>query len=144
MPARRILSLVAAAALAAPACGAEEPPRSVDAPQAPRTIEIDGEEARDHGAYGVTSFEQVALIANDFYFEPTLITGPPGLAIEINVTSNVATRHTFTLPEQRIDEEIAGSGSGAAFGVTIPETGTVKFFCRYHRGQGMLGGLTAT
>ena len=142
MPARRSLALVAAASLVASACGGEEPRRVVDPPQAPRTIQIDGEEARDHGAYGVTSFEQVAVTANDFYFEPTLITGPPGLELELTVASDVAARHTFTLPDQGIDQEVAAEG--VAIAVTIPESGTVKFFCTYHRGQGMLGGLTAT
>jgi plastocyanin len=134
---------VLTALLAAAACGEEAPRRRTVRPQQAGTIEIDGEAAEDHGMYSLTGAETLSLTANDFYFEPTLITGPPGLQFQVELVTSGDTPHTFTLPEQEIDQQITGPGGVPAFTVTMPASGTVRFFCTFHRDRGMLGGLIA-
>jgi plastocyanin len=142
-PVRRILVPILAALLVAAACGGEEPRRRVNRPQQPGTIEIGGEAARDHGMVTVTSPQQpLSVTAGEFYFEPTLLAGSPGLEIQVQVAAAAGTAHSFTLPEQQVDAEIAGSAS-APITVRFPDSGIVRFYCRYHRDRGMVGGLVA-
>jgi plastocyanin len=140
---RRSIPLLAVILLAA-GCGEDTPVQSGNGPQAPGTIEINGEAATDRGTYSVTDFEKVAVNTGNFYFEPTHVTGPPGLEIELDfVTDSDPTQHNVTLPEQGIDEEIPPDSIVGVF-ASFPESGTLVFFCKYHRGQGMVGGLTAS
>ena len=113
------------------------------AAQAPSTIEIEGEAANDRGTSSATGSEQIAVEAGSFYFSPTLITGPPGQQIELAVTAaGDGGTHNISLPEQSIDQDLTPT-AGASLQVTMPTSGTVVFFCSFHRDRGMLGGLTA-
>lgn len=140
----RLLAPLFLLALIAAGCDGEEPSANGggDAP-AEGTIEIGGVTANDRGSYSVTDFEKVAVEAGSFYFEPTVVTGPPGLQIELDfVTDGEQPNHNVTLEEQQIVEEIPPDSIVGVF-VTIPESGSVAFYCEYHRDQGMAGGLTA-
>ena len=116
--------------------------RSGPRPQAPNTIQIDGEEATDRGTFGVTGPDQVPVDAGSFFFSPTLITGPPGTEIQLDFTTGGDQTHNFSLPDQAIDQDLT-PGSAVGVTATFPDMGTLVFFCKYHREQGMLGGLTA-
>ena len=51
--------------------------------------------------------------------------------------------HTFTIKDQDIDEELQ-PGDEIEVTVTFPDSGSVKFICRFHAGGGMEGSLTVT
>jgi plastocyanin len=52
--------------------------------------------------------------------------------------------HTFTVNSLDIDLEVSGGEIKETPPVTIEETGTVFFYCRFHRGIGGAGSVTVT
>ena len=70
------------------------------------------------------------------------MTGPGGLEIELDLITSSTTTRNLSIPELDIDEDVTSSGIIGNF-VTIPDSGTLTFFCKYHREQGMVGGLQA-
>ena len=137
--------LVVVLVLLAAGCSEEPAPtgRGPAQPQRARTIVIEGETANDGGTTSITGSAPVEVTASGVTFSPTLLIGPPEQDIEIEVTATGEGTHTFTLPEQGIDEEIP-AGSSTLVTATFPDMGTLVFFCTYHRGRGMVGGLTAS
>jgi plastocyanin len=130
------------------ACGSDEPKSTGSsgggstsgAEQEGGTIDIGGQSANNHGEADVTGKSEVDLEQDDFYFEPTVLTGEAGQTITVHVENDGDTTHNFSITDQKIDEDI-DSGKSADVDVTFPESGTLVFFCKFHQGQGMLGGL---
>lgn len=135
-------ALLALVALSLVGCDDVENGPDGPEPAGEEVVEINGELANDRGIYEVTDFEKVPLDAGDFYFEPTIIAGVGGLELELHLVTESETTHNLTIPELGIDDDVT---QGDIIGniVTIPETGTITFFCKYHRDQGMIGGLQA-
>ena len=52
--------------------------------------------------------------------------------------------HTFTVNRLGIDLQVSGGEIKESPPVTIDETGTIFFFCRFHRGIGGAGSITVT
>ena len=104
------------------------------------TITIQGQEANDHGEEDVSCASTVELEADDFYFEPTVLVGDPGQALTIHVTNEGDSPHNFSIELAEIDENI-DPGEEVEVDVVIPEVGTLVYFCAFHQGGGMLGGL---
>lgn len=80
---------------------------------------------------------------DDFYFEPKTITGDAGSRLTLELENEGQAPHTFTIDEQDVDVEVE-AGEDAEATVTIPESGSVQFYCRFHKSQGMVGTLTAS
>ncbi len=95
----------------------------------------------DHGtkdASGKSSFE---LEVDDFYFNPTFIKGTPGQTVTLEISSDSSdTTHNFSLASQNVSTDIPQKGK-AEVKVTIPQSGVLQFFCKFHTGQGMNGEL---
>jgi plastocyanin len=134
--------VVAVAALGFLAVGCGDEAERPEPPQRPGTVVLGGEEATDRGTAVVEEGADVALAAGDYYFEPTVLTGPPGADIDLVIRSAGRVTHNISLPEQQVDEDIAPGGS-TEIRMTVPRTGSAVFFCSYHRGRGMLGALVA-
>jgi plastocyanin len=58
------------------------------------------------------------------------------------VKNDSGVMHNLSLPSQGIDKDIPAKGS-ITITVTLPATGAVGFFCKFHTGQGMNGQLLA-
>ena len=80
---------------------------------------------------------------DDFYFEPTIIEGKPGQTVKLELKNEGKNLHNFSIDSQGIDQDV-NTDSSATVTVTIPQSGFVEFFCKYHRAQGMVGELKAT
>jgi plastocyanin len=135
---RRALPLLLV--LLASACGEDGgmPPG-----QAANTVVVDGQVANDHGSTTVsTSGERVPMEAGDFYFEPTVVTGPAGQPVVLAVSGSGAL-HTLTIAEGELDESIP-PGQTVELELAFPESGSLVFACKYHDVQGMAGALVAT
>ena len=131
----------AALVLAASACGGgDEPP---PARQPAGTVALNGEVANDRGSLDVGSGGEVVIEAGDHYFEPTVLTGPAALDRQVQVRNVGAVPHNISFPDLGIDQDLE-PGAEATLALTFPESGSTVFFCRFHRGQGMLGALVAT
>lgn len=99
---------------------------------------IAGINANDHGTKSVSGTTAVEL--HDYYFKPTVIEGKAGARIKLELKNEGKVAHTFTLVSQRIDRNL-DPGASATVSVTIPKSGAVSFYCRYHKSSGMAGAL---
>ena len=99
----------------------------------------------DVNAHGTTtvSGDSLEVELDDYYFEPTYIQGQPGQTVELELHNEGTASHTFTIDDQDVDEQLAADGS-ATVEVTIPDSRFVRFYCRFHAGQGMQGALVAS
>jgi plastocyanin len=133
--------------VAATACGSDgdTPPAQSPAGTASGggeggTIQIGDDQANDHGQADATGQDELKVEQDNFYFEPTVITGAAGQALKIELDNEGSAQHTFTIDEQSIDVTV-DPGEDATVDVTFPVSGIVEFYCRFHRGSGMAGGL---
>jgi plastocyanin len=88
----------------------------------------------------LTGKAELKLEQDDFYFNPTVITGTTGQTLKIEVDNEGSVQHTFTIDDQSIDVAI-DAGKDATVDVTFPDSGIVEFSCRFHHGSGMAGEL---
>lgn len=87
--------------------------------------------------------EGLTVTAKDFEFDPSSLEVPAGEATSIRLVNAGDAPHTFTIDGQDVDESLEpGSDDGEAK-VTVPAGGRVVFYCRFHRGRGMEGTITA-
>ena len=80
------------------------------------------------------------LELDDYYFQPKTIQGNPGQKITLELKNEGSTEHNFTLSDQSIDQDVE-KGETAKVTVTVPQSGSVRFYCKYHRSMGMTGTL---
>jgi plastocyanin len=110
-------------------------------------ITIGTDLANDHGsadASGMSSLEvELDEEGAEFYFEPTVITGTPGQSLTLELANEGSALHNFSLTEQNIDTDVPAGGTDDVT-VTIPGSGFVEFFCKYHKALGMVGELKAS
>lgn len=110
--------------------------------QPANTVVLNGQVANDHGSDAVSaSGERVIIEAGDFYFEPTVLTGPAGEAVFLQVVSGGQSVHNLTAGE--VDQDVA-AGESVDVELSFPDSGTLVFVCKYHRDRGMAGALVAT
>ena len=101
---------------------------------------IAGVQANDHGTKAVEDSGKTEVEMDDFYFEPTVLEGKPGQKVELELKNEGDTLHTFTIDSQSVDKEL-GPGEEAEVEVTIPKSGVVSFYCKFHKSSGMAGAL---
>ncbi|MFN2491178.1 MAG: cupredoxin domain-containing protein [Actinomycetota bacterium] len=107
------------------------------------TIKVAGEDANDHGTKDVAGAREAEVELDDFYFEPTVLTGAAGQKLTLTLANEGDATHNFSLEAQGIDEDI-DPGAEAEVEVTFPDSGELLFMCKFHTGQGMNGGLEAS
>jgi plastocyanin len=106
------------------------------------TIKIGSDTANDHGSESVAGKSESSVELDDFYFEPTVITGQAGQQVKLELENEGDNTHNFSIDDQGIDQDIS-SGKKATVTVTLPQSGFVEFYCKFHRTQGMAGELKA-
>jgi plastocyanin len=102
-------------------------------------VDLSGE-VNDEGTEDATGSDSLELEADDFYFAPTFVQATPGSTLTFTVANAGDASHTFTVDDQDIDSEVA-PGESADVQVTVPDDGTVNFYCRFHLSQGMQGAV---
>lgn len=91
-----------------------------------------------HGA-AAASGSQVSLEASDFFFSPTCVTGLHSGTITLRVHNGGVVLHNVSIPQLHIDQDMS---PGQTITVVVKMGNTpLVFFCKYHRGSGMLGAL---
>ena len=139
LPLPKLASVLAAALLTA-ACGSTTASTASSPSAGSGKITVNGEAANDHGTKDVSGGGSQSVEVDSFYFNPTVFTAHAGDKLALTLSNESQTAHTFTITEQNIDKDLA-VGANVTVTVTFPSSGTVLFFCRFHRSQGMLGGL---
>jgi plastocyanin len=94
--------------------------------------------ANEHGTKDVSGESNVELELDDDYFEPTVLEGKPGERVTLELKNEGGSEHNLTIDELKIDQDVE-PGEEAEVEVTFPESGTLTFFCKYHRDRGMAG-----
>jgi plastocyanin len=130
---RKLLVLGIAVALLLAACGGDDDSSS-------GTPKLSGD-VTDKGTQTVSG-TSIKLEADDFYFKPTFINAKPGTKLTVEIENEGTNTHTFTIDSAKIDKEIA-PGKDADVEVTVPSSGDLNFYCRFHRGSGMQGAIVA-
>lgn len=80
----------------------------------------------------------VTLDASEFAFSPTCVEAGAGDALEITVTNNGSALHNLSVESLGIDEDVQ-AGETITVEVTLPDSGSVPFVCKYHIANGMQG-----
>jgi len=102
-------------------------------------VQLSGE-VNDEGTEDATGSDSLEVEADDFSFGPTFIKATPGSTLTLTVTNEGDANHTFTVDDENIDTEVE-PGASADVDVTVPDDGSVNFYCRFHIGQGMQGAV---
>jgi plastocyanin len=137
------LAAILALGLVAAACGEEQPAGGGGGP--PETggagTEFSIEDANDHGAADLSGMAETSLELDDFYFQPTVLMGEPGQTTNIELENEGTAPHTFTVDDGSVDEELQ-PGDRVEMDVTWPDSGALRFVCRFHADGGMIGALS--
>jgi plastocyanin len=104
---------------------------------------IAGVQANDHGTKTASSSGKTEVELDDFYFEPTVLQGKPGEQVELELKNEGKVEHTFTIDSQGIDQDLQ-PGDETEVMVTIPKSGAISFYCKFHKSSGMAGALAVT
>ena len=108
--------------------------------KSPEHTVIAGVDAIVRGRQSVSG-TTVAITIKDNYFQPNLLTAAAGTTITFDLTNAGAGLHNFSVTAQSIDNDVT-PGSSAQLKVTVPASGRLVFFCKYHRDEsGMIGAL---
>jgi len=99
---------------------------------------IAGVNANDHGTKTVSKETELEL--DDYYFKPTVIQGKAGQKVTLELKNEGKVEHSFTIDSQGIDKTLS-PGEDAKVTVTIPASGSVSFYCKFHKSSGMAGAL---
>jgi YVTN family beta-propeller protein len=111
-------------------------------PSAEAAFTPDAPPVSDHGTKEVTGLMEIAVEADDYYFAPTFLHGEPGQPLTLVVENESGTLHNLSIPELQIDQDLPPQAR-ARVQVTLPSSGTVRFFCKLHAAMGMNGELRA-
>ena len=107
---------------------------------------IEGVTANVHGSKTVSGATSTTIDASNsgssFFFSPTVLTGKAGQKLTITVKNTGTVPHTFTLADGSVDKTFQ-PGQSAKVSVTFPATGSLAFFCKFHKTSGMVGELTS-
>ena len=133
---RRVVLPAAVSILLAVSCSGD---RDEGPPAQPaNTVVLDGRVANDHGSVAVSAGETVPVRAGDFYFQPTVLTGPAGERVVLEVTVEGDGTHNVSVGD--IDQDVTAE-EPQRVELTFPDQGTLVFVCKYHQARGMAGAL---
>ena len=78
---------------------------------------------------------------DNYFFDPGSVKAPAGKKITLELKNGSSAEHNFTLTEQGVSKDVEAGEEGEVT-VTMPKSGTLTFYCKYHRDRGMTGMLT--
>jgi plastocyanin len=103
-------------------------------------IAIDGRGANFHGVGRVVDGGTIQMEMDENYFGPTILKGPAGAAVTIELENEGVRQHNFSVPSQGIDLNCGVRARGEVK-VVFPRSGELMFICKYTGTSGMRGEL---
>ena len=86
----------------------------------------------------------LSLTTTDFKFTPTTLTATAGKPVTVTVKNNGQAEHNFSISSLKVDKDIE-KGDSQTVTFTPAASGTVQFFCKYHKDSyTMVGTLHVT
>jgi plastocyanin len=131
--------LISVAVLVAAGCGGGDGGSSSEG----GSTTVAGLEANDHGTMDVSGKDEAKLELDDDYFEPTVLKGAPGQKLKLELENEGQSEHNLTSTDMSIDQDVE-PGESAEVNITFPDSGTVSFFCKYHKSSGMAGAFASS
>jgi plastocyanin len=114
---------------------------SASAPAGAAPVSLPGTVA-DHGTAALEG-SALDLELDDQYFAPTFVEASPGATVTVTLTNEGDLPHTFTIDDTAVDEEVA-AGESATVEVTLPDRGSLRYYCRFHVAGGMQGAFVVS
>jgi plastocyanin len=156
-----MMALMAFAGLALAACGSSSSSSSSDTSSSSSGSSSSSKSASSGGGYGSGSSSSTKTTAAssssssaregeikvnmiDDAFQPKVITGKAGSTVKVELKNTGAREHNFKIDSQKQADADVEPGEDATVSVKIPSSGTVQFYCEYHKGLGMVGTLKAS
>ena len=127
----------ALALVAATACGDDGGSEASPSASAGAPVVLAGT-VNDHGTKDATSAKEVEVELDDFYFGPTFVRGAATTTYTLKLKNEGDVVHTFTVDGFPVDVTVQAGATGDAT-IALPGSGAVRFYCRFHAGQGMQG-----
>src|SRR5690348_9075442 len=85
----------------------------------------------------------ISIQAGDFAFTPTYVKAPGGSTLKVSLKNTGQNEHTFTIDSLHVDKTLT-PGASMTVSVKVPSSGSLNFYCRFHRGVGMQGAIVAS
>jgi nitrosocyanin len=86
----------------------------------------------------------VNLVAKDFMFEPATMTATAGKPVTVTIKNEGQAEHNFSIESLKVNKDVE-KGESQTVTFTPTQSGTVQFFCEYHKNShGMMGSLNVT
>jgi plastocyanin len=124
---RKALAALAVILVVSAAAGGLFAGASADAKAPPVTVPG---QINDHGTK-TAKHNVIAIEEHDFYFKPTFVKATPATTLTIKLKNKSKVAHTFTTTDGSIDLELQ-PGKSATVEVTVPTSGGMVFYCRFH------------
>ena len=131
----RFFALIAVLALAAAACGNDNPTTPASQSSSPAST---SSPPTDKGTKDVSSMTEFSLEIDDNYFKPTFMKAKDGQKLSIELENEGSNQHTFTITGLNIDQTI-DPGVKKEVEITFSGTNDIAFYCRFHGPVGMRG-----
>ena len=106
----------------------------------PNHILIEGHGVNFHGNGRVTDGATIEMEMDEDFFDPTVLEGPPGATVTIELENKGVRPHNFSVRGQRIDIT-CGVRSRDEVDVVFPPSGVLAFTCKFGAKSGMRGAL---
>jgi plastocyanin len=96
-----------------------------------------------------TAAKSQELELYNYRFDPKTIKGKPGQKVTLELKNEGSVEHNFSVASLHIDKDLE-AGKKSTVSLTLPKSGTLQFYCSYHKashnmvGQFSLGGASAS
>jgi plastocyanin len=81
---------------------------------------------------------ELELEVDDSYFEPTFVKAKAGSKVTVKLKREGTLPHTFTIDDAKVDQMLE-AGATATVTFTMPASGHLNFYCKFHKATGMQG-----
>ena len=95
------------------------------------------------GGDKATAANGATLEAYDFRFEPTALTAKAGEKVTLKFKNAGKVEHNFSVSSPNVNQDVE-DGKTVSVSFTPDQAGKIQFFCKYHRGRGMVGSLNVS
>ena len=141
---RKMLIAVAIVALVAGGCGKSSkksstgtaPGEQATTTSAAPPVSLEGQ-VNDRGTKTLAG-TTLEIEQDNFYFSPTFVKATAGSTVSLTLKNKGSAPHTFTIDSLSVDKEVP-PGQTATLSLALPAGGTVAWYCKFHKTQGMQG-----